>query len=272
TGAGIGGYNRWIDRLSYTYLTDAMRVPQDPELVTIAGVLRAQDGFDAPEVNLVGLLLPAYQFEGLPDLEQMPYDEPSGAGFFAIHLETGQGDRIYRFDPWFRTVPGGGGEVAFFAFAVEWDSAMQAISLHGPSYPADPFQSQDQELFRINRTPTIPNVGPMTATTSAGRQPHPVVAPGQDVTISWSAGDGDADDLRATLLLKPADSATWFPYGIHLDGTEFTIPGAQLAGRPGSYDARLLVTDGVNTAQVEEQDLFTVTAGVRIYLPMVVKR
>lgn len=57
-----------------------MREPQDPHLTTISGLLWAKNGFDDPNPDLVGLLLRAYLFEGIPDLEQMPYGESSGCG------------------------------------------------------------------------------------------------------------------------------------------------------------------------------------------------
>ena len=275
TGAGLGTYDRWIDSFSFNYLSSAMREPQDPHLTTISGLLWAKNGFDDPNPNLVGLLLPAYRFEGIPDLEQMPYGASSGSGFFAVRLETGQGDRIYRFDPWFRSMPDGS-EVAFFAFGVEWDAMTQALSLWGPSYPADPYQSQDEELFRVDRTASSPIISGLQAATGGGSEANspqadpPVVEPGQDLIISWSADDGDADDLRAILLLKPTDSDTWIPHGVQLDGNQTTIPGSWLASRPGSYDAHVLVSDGVNTGQIEQQGLFTVTQA-KLFLPVILR-
>lgn len=115
----------------------------------------------------------------------------------------------------------------------------------------------------MDRTASSPKI--------SGLQSDPsVVEPGQDLIISWNADDGDADDLRAILLLKPTDSDTWIPYGVQLDGNQATIPGSWLAGWPGSYDARVLVSDGINTVQIEQRGLFTVKRA-RIFLPIILR-
>lgn len=280
TAAGLGAYDRWVDLFSYNYLLEQMRDRQDPTLVSLSGVIWAKNGFDAQDPGMVGMLFPSYQFEGMPDLEQRPYGEAAGSGLFGVRLEAGQGDRIYRFDPWFRSMPDGS-EVAFFAFGVEWDPAAEAVSLWGLSDPANAAQSQWVELFRLNRSAESPIINSIQAAVDGAPRLDPqqqvppvIIAPGESVAISWDASDADSADLRAILLLEPPPSPGgyngWLPYGVQIDGNQATIPWSWLALRPGTYGGRVVVSDGVNATSYEQPDLFTIEP-MRFFLPVVTK-
>lgn len=74
--------------------------------------------------------------------------------------------------------------------------------------------------------------------------------------IAWDQQDADtgAGALSAILYLTPpkapgnlAAVASSIPFAINLVGGQATLQASQLAGLPGDYGAKIVVSDGVNT-------------------------
>ncbi len=267
TPAAPGAFDRWIDTFTYNDIADRLNQNQDPALLTVTGLIWARKGLASPAPDFAAYLFPAYQFDGTPDLPEAKPGASSGGGLFAIYLATGQGPRIYRFNPRFFTVQGQG-DAAFFSFSIPWDAGATALALDVPSNPQDEEQSQDMEIFRIDRTASSPKVSVLqaaidTAPAQGSPQPEPpTIQAGHDLVVAWQADDSDSKDLRAVLLLQPPFDKDlyngWLPFGVFLKDNQAVIPYEQLAGRPGQYGARLLVSDGLNSAALDSQFLFDV--------------
>jgi hypothetical protein len=86
---------------------------------------------------------------------------------------------------------------------------------------------------------------------------------GESVTdhlvISWTASDGDGDELLYTLQYSADDGQTWQAVAQDWTGTSFELDASDLATLPGSDQARIRVfaSDGVNTAQDQSDAVFS---------------
>jgi len=83
-----------------------------------------------------------------------------------------------------------------------------------------------------------------------------VVGPG-GLAAAWQAHDEDGDPLTATVLFSRDGGATYRPLRTELAGSQAAIPLAELAGT-SQGKIRVLVSDGVNTAQADSAGVFTV--------------
>ncbi|KAA3662924.1 MAG: hypothetical protein DWQ04_12065 [Chloroflexi bacterium] len=269
-------FDRWIDKFTYDFLSEELRAPQDPELVNVTGFVESPSGLNATSV-FSGTLYPAFQFFGIPDMEELAYNEPSGHGVFAVHLVTAQGSRIYRFTPEFTAEGTDTGGVGAFSFSVPWDQATEQIALYGPSNLGEPQQNQDVLLFSIDRTAASPTVNTLIADINPpnllGPRPQPPTIPSNhDIFVAWDGADLDSQNLNAFLLLDPPpyndEDVGWVPVGLNIEGNQFTIPANSLFA-PGLYKARLLISDGINSVTYDIDHLFTLEANV-VYLPLIV--
>jgi hypothetical protein len=77
--------------------------------------------------------------------------------------------------------------------------------------------------------------------------------------LSWQAIDADGDPTSATILYSPDGGNTWLPVATGIASGEYLIDSSTL---PGSAQAlfRVLVTDGMNTAQDDSDAVFEVAA------------
>lgn len=285
TGARDGTFDRWIDNLSYDWLSEELRRPQDPPLVAISGFVKVPGGLDAPSGAISGALANAYRYDGVPDMAEATLGDAqgSGEGQFFVRLVTGQGERRYRFTPLFDHEGDTKGEYGFFALAVPWDAATTKIELVGPGKGSDLGNPQGAVgiLIGMNVSAQAPTVTKLRA--AAGKAPDlgaaqhtpPVIQPGERIVVAWDQQDADtaAGSLSAILYLTPpkapgslATVATNIPFAINLVGGQATLQASQLAGLPGDYGARIVVSDGVNTTSFSVAKLFSVRAGT--YMPV----
>lgn len=285
TGALDGGpYDRWIDNLSYDWLSEQLRRPQDPPLVAVSGFVRVPGGLDAPSGTITGQLGNAFRFDGIPDMPTAALGsaQGSGEGQFFVRLVTAQSERRYRFTPLF-DLEGDKNEYGFFALAVPWDPATTKIELVGPTKGSDLGNPSGATgiLIGLNVSSLGPTVSKLRA--AAGKAPDlgaaqhtpPTIQPGERIVIAWDQQDADtgAGALSAILYLTPpkapgnlAAVASSIPFAINLVGGQATLQASQLAGLPGDYGAKIVVSDGVNTTSFSVGKLFTVREGV--YLPI----
>lgn len=268
TGAPNGNYDRWIDTFSFNDLAEKrMRIGQDPQLITLSGVIWAKNGLSNANPNFTGFLLNSYECEGVPDFEPAPLGVRTGGGFFAIKIGTPQGERIYRFNPQFFSKPGKG-DIACFSFTVVAEPTGTNITLVGPSDIHNENKNTDVPLLMRKRSNAAPKINTVragldVAPQTAGPQPDPpAIPPGHEVVMAWSVTDSDNDPLRAIVLLRGPQTNNgyggWLPYAIEVSGNQFRIPRKMMPSALGYYDARLLVSDGVNSAMYEQTKILVV--------------
>jgi hypothetical protein len=287
TGARDGGpYDRWIDNLSYDWLTEQLRSPQDPELISLSGVVTVPGGASNPSGALIsGALLPSFRYMGIPDRPEAVLNDPNGVGEgqFGVRLVTPAGSRLYRITPAFVGEGGASSERGFFSFSVAWDAATTRIELIGPAKPGDLGQQGTTVVLASRdisaKAPTVSNLRASVSSPAASRAAGaPAAGPLDTILIGWDQSDSDAPagSLSAILyVIPPRPLGTLgpqpqpIPMAVSLDGSSFSISAAQLANMPGSYGVRVLVTDGANTTALEAPDLFSVNTGV--FLPLVTR-
>lgn len=75
--------------------------------------------------------------------------------------------------------------------------------------------------------------------------------------ITWTASDPDGNPLRFTILYSPDNGQSWHPVAWNVEGNSYDL---DLNLTPGGRAAKLrvIVTDGVNTAQDETDGTFAV--------------
>lgn len=284
TGARDGGpYNRWIDNLSYDWLTEQLRNPQDPELISLSGRVHVPGGATAPTGVVTGALLPSFRFMGLPDRPEAALNDAngSGTGQFGVRLITPSGARLYRLTPVFGGDGAGASEDGFFSLSVPWDPATTRIELVGPGKASDIGQLQGSIVTLASRDVSAngPALSALRATVGKGPSPagtaSPIAGPLDSILIGWDQADSDpGSSMSAMLFLIPPHplgtlgaQIQAIPFAVSLDGASFEIPASQLAELPGDYGVRVVVSDGVNTTAIESPSLFTVQTGV--FLPLV---
>src|SRR3954453_4596612 len=209
-------YDRWIDNLSYDGLSEQLRKPQDPALVSVSGYVQVPGGLDHPTGSLVsGKLLPSFRYDGVPDVAEAVLNDQQGPseGQFFVRLVSGQGERIYRFTPQFQLEGSDTNGYGFFAFAVPWGPATTKIELVGPSKSSDIGNPNGATgiLIGLNVSSSAPTVTKLRA--AAGKAPDlgngqftpPTIQPGEQIVVAWDQQDADTSgtDLAAMLYLIP---------------------------------------------------------------------
>ncbi|HEU5087332.1 MAG TPA: hypothetical protein VFT99_07795, partial [Roseiflexaceae bacterium] len=108
----------------------------------------------------------------------------------------------------------------------------------------------------------------------------PAAGSAQSILIGWDQADSDTPsaNLSAMLYVIPPQALGTLgpqpqpiPMAINLEGGSFLLSGSQLAGLPGDYGVRVLVSDGVNTTALEVPKLFTITGATSVFLPLVTR-
>ncbi len=278
------GYENWIDTTHFMYLMEHALPNVDPFVVNVTGYVRFPngqgDGTVAPAVD-GALPFTSFQFMGIQDFAESPLspmgEEFSGRGAFRVRLDTPGGVRDYRFNPRLLPDPAATDQLGGFSINVLWDPMTTSIQLIGPT---DARQTECENmlcpgegLILDQRPVTIfpPSAFGLRAGLDApaplppaGSPPAvPTIGTGHVAVVSWEASDFDSPGLRAGLILV-MDSAAGgtsgppFPVGADISGSSISIPHDRMAGAPGTYSGRLLVSDGVNTTEVIQSPLFTI--------------
>ena len=186
-------------------------------------------------------------------------------------MPSQQGDVIYRFNPGYLTDDTAADtEFGFFSFALAWPTTLsvEEIQLWGPSNIGDEFAAADTLLATISRTAA----DPVVTTLRAGRDsappltgPHPgppTIGPGSEVVVAWDPTDADSLDLRAILQLRSPPGSPgygdWVSQDVDVQGSTLSIPHELLTDAPGLWDGRVLVSDGLNTVQLDQMSLFEI--------------
>lgn len=272
-----GPYDRWIDNLSYDWLSEELKLRQDPELISLSGYIRVPGGLESPDGSpLDGHLFPSYRYMGIPDVDEAPLGsaQGEGTGQFFVRLVTTGGERVYRFTPGADLEGSSTDGYGFFSFSVPWDPKTTRVELVGPGKPGDLGNEQGSVTVLASRvvSKAAPSVGKPRAASAA-----PAAAGSNMILIGWDQADGDAgDELRAMVFLIPPAGAgdlarlgRAIPFAVNVEGGSLAIDPAQLAGQPGAYGVRVVVSDGVNSSTVEAPAVFTVQE--RTYLPQVAR-
>jgi hypothetical protein len=278
------GFRNWIDTFTFHYLMENTLPHIDPLVLQVSGFVRLPNGEgDGSAAPLIEGSLPifSYQFMGAQDLPDAPLSSVgeifSGVGPFRVRLVTPFGVHDYRFDSRFFVNKPSTEMIGGFSLNIPWDPATTSIQLIGPTdarrtecrntlcegdgvvlqerlVSASPPRASDLRAGRDVPAP-IPPPGSSPAS--------PTIGPGHDAVVSWEASDLDSAELRASLILVKRPDVGGppeppVPMGMEIPGNTFTIPHARMAGAPGTYDGRLLVSDGVNTSEIYQGPLFTI--------------
>ena len=75
------------------------------------------------------------------------------------------------------------------------------------------------------------------------------------MSVAWTAADGDGDPLTTNILYSRDGGATFASLRVAVTGRSVVIPAAELAGTTQGK-IRLVVSDGVNTVQVDSKGTF----------------
>jgi hypothetical protein len=284
-----GPYDRWIDNPSYDWLSEQMRVRQDPELISMSGIIQIPGGLGTNlDTSLTGSWFPSFRYMGDPDAEQAVLNDKngSGSGLFYARIVTPEGFRLYRFTPAFEAEESNTQGAGAFSFAVPWDPHTTRIDLVGPATRGDISRQERNE--KIYATLKVSQSTPHVATLRAGLNKAPDVtgpagvAPkaraSDSIVLAWDQRDTDTDGsaLRAIVYVIPPKGAVGLPativampIAIDVRGGQVTLQARQLLAIPGTYGVRVLVTDGVNTTSFEAAEVFSVLSSA--YLPIVSK-
>jgi hypothetical protein len=87
-------------------------------------------------------------------------------------------------------------------------------------------------------------------------EPHAGDVIGDAMSVAWEANDADGDEVFATVLFSKDGGASYTPVRSNITGTEVLLDGAELAGTTQGK-IRVIVSDGVNTAQADSDGVFT---------------
>ncbi|MCS6844185.1 MAG: hypothetical protein NZ528_07680 [Caldilineales bacterium] len=120
-----------------------------------------------------------------------------------------------------------------------------------------------QEIADIPFSPNPPTVrvtSPKADQVFEVARPMPALEsyrPTETLRIAWAASDPDGDPLRFTILYSPDNGQSWYPVAWNVEGNSYEL---DLNLIPGGRSAKLrvIVTDGVNTAQDDSDGIFAV--------------
>ncbi|MCX7681849.1 MAG: hypothetical protein N2508_07795 [Anaerolineae bacterium] len=239
---------KWISPYRWNHLYNAFAVPMNTAMLRrveqiqsvyyISGEVH-QDGS--------GSLNPAFIQPGIPS-------EPLGEGNAALRILGAQNEVLYNhvFNVAFLEDPEEPVEVTYFSFQLPYQRGAKRIVLvyQGNEIASIPFSAHSPVV-----TLTAPNGGRSFSVSKAAR-PDKVYSPTDILHIAWSASDADGDSLYFTLLYTP-DGQSWYPIVSNIQGNSYDL---DLNLIPGGAAARIrvIVTDGVNTAQDDSDGTFIV--------------
>ena len=279
------GYKNWLDTFTFHYLLENTIPHSDPPVINATGMIDLPNGQgDGTTPPFITGTMPffSYQFMGVQDMADAPLSPAgevfSGLGAFRIRLVTPAGVHDYRFNPRFFANDPGPELAAGFSINVPWDPTTTAVQLIGPS---DGRRIDCQNMYcrgdgvvldQKTLTPRAPSVSDLRAGRDAAAPPTPpgstpavpTIGPGHDAVVSWTSFDPDSPETRGALILVmmggPAGgpSGPPVPVGLDVPGGTLRIPHDRMTDAPGTYTGRLLVSDGVNTTEMQGGALFTI--------------
>lgn len=216
----------------------AASMPAIEDVLYVSGAIRQSDGG--------GFLQPVLMQPGMVRDNQQPGD-------YAIRLADCSDNTLYSmaFSASFTDVEGQARTSSPFAMVLPNPGNLCAVQLQrGDALLAERRLSPNSPMVTV----TSPNGGEYWDGTH---------------TLRWEASDIDGDSLTASILYSPDEGRTWLPVAGGITASEYSIDSA---GLPGSEQAlfRLLVSDGLNTAQDDSDSIFQVAAKppvVRIISP-----
>jgi hypothetical protein len=194
-----------------------------------------------------GLLNPAFIQPGIPS--------DSLKGNAELRISDAQGNALYRhfFNIEFLDDPEEPVDTVYFNFQLPYFQAARNIILY----------YQGEEVARIPFSAHVPAVtltepnGGQNFSISKVTQAEEVYQPTDILHIAWSASDADGDALYFTLLYTPDNGQSWYPIVSNIQGNSYDL---DLNLIPGGTAARIrvIVSDGVNTAQDDSDGTFVV--------------
>ncbi|MCS7219951.1 MAG: hypothetical protein RML36_07710 [Anaerolineae bacterium] len=195
-----------------------------------------------------GSLNPAFVQPGIPS---MRYGE--GNGELRILDAGGKLLDSFPFPVEFLDDPEEPVETVYFNFLLPYRRGAKKIVLF----------YQGRELDNISFSPNPPTVmvtspqGGQSFSVSKATRMEEVYQPMETLRIAWSASDLDGDALYFTLLYSPDDGQNWYPIVSNIQGNSYDL---DLNLIPGGAAARIrvIVSDGVNTAQDDSDGTFIV--------------
>ncbi len=265
-------YCRWIDPLNYELLTENMIDSDDPLLMNLSGYVRTVDGLHDTQPVFEGMLLPAYQFDGIPDIERGS-GSVVGRGAFAVNLGINcvpdcTRTITYRFNPHFLHNDATGEDVGFFSFNVLYDPLLGRMELYGPSdiwSREEPGSSVDVLLSSDLRTLSPPSISTVRAGLDSAPDltgpdyGPPTIPPEHNVVIAWDVSDSDSPGVVSAILVAPSGTSDeWSAIRVYEEGASIAIPHATFMRAPGLYDGRIISSDGINSYTFDQPALFRI--------------
>ena len=224
--------NKWITQCTYLHLLKELSKPViDPEVILMRGLI------DRSDVPIHGQLFPAYQLDGVLDLEA------GMEGDWAIRLRDA-----------------GGSELSRFPFTPDFDMAYpeeeRAVTTFGYRIPTLPETAQidlvgpedtllDSAYYSAH-VPTVAIIDPVEG--------HEAILEfGGTVHVEWTGKDDDGDNLLYSVLYAPTSpwswsGNTWQTLSFERADTAFDVPVDQTHYRGYPHTVRVIATDGTQSA------------------------
>ncbi len=218
---------QWVTSTHYMMLRDALRIgagmpvvqtaiANDANIMIISGRVDAETG--------AVQLRPITRY---PASELSPYTSSNGPGTYRLVLLDAGGSTLYERS--FGLSEGNHQEsgARLFLMVPDQPEMQRLVILSG-----------DGELFSLETSAHAPTVN---------LQPVQGMIP-ERLPVSWTAEDGDGDNLVSEVSFSPDGGATWQPMGIALKGSATELD-TSLWPETGQAMLRIQVSDDVHTAE-----------------------
>lgn len=206
----------FITQCTYWHLLKQLvEGPPDPPVILVQGyIARGEAGVD-------GVLLPAYQFDAVADLEE------GTGGDWAIQLRTRKGKKLGRFpfEPIFAIPHGEERRAISFSYRVPDDPRVGRIDLVGPGGVLDTLTYSDH----------APVVAIAPAEPAEGR-----------VRIEWTGTDADGDELLYAVFYSSDGGESWVPLAFEQIESFVEV---QLEPEATDHAVRVIATDGARSGE-----------------------
>jgi len=240
---------KWISPYRWSNLYNNFATPLNAAMLERAAQI-ANVYYVSGEVHKdgSGLLNPAFIQPGVPS-------DSLKEGNAELRISDAQGTALYNhfFNVGFLDDPEEPVNTAYFNFQLPYFRTASNIILY----------YQGQEVARIPFSAHVPTVtltepnGGQNFSVSKATQAEEVYQPTDILHIAWSASDADGGALYFTLLYTPDNGQNWYPIVSNIQGNSYDL---DLNLIPGGATAkiRVIVSDGVNTAQDDSDGTFIV--------------
>jgi hypothetical protein len=230
----------------YLNAIEYFRPIEDPEALLVRGSITTED-----QVTLDPFLILS---DSALDLR------PDGDGDHFIVLYDSGGNVLSRwaFTPSFMTYPPQPGvpqmeSEIFFSYRVQWQEGVKRVEILDKA--GSVLASRDVSTNSPRVEVSSPNGGE-------------IWQEGRSYQVKWQASDPDGDALVSTVVLSKDGGETWTTLALDLDSSSFQIQTTGLdAG--SEYLVKVIVTDGINTAQDISDGVFSLNASARpVFTPL----